>query len=78
MVSEQEIKNAVEKIAGDLRYYKPEMADIIPLLIGSIVRDCDPFDIWEKDPVVSQMINLGWKDRVIALAIQVSKTLGDK
>jgi hypothetical protein len=77
MITEQKIKETVEAIAGDLRYYKPEMLNLIPQLSNSNVRSCDPFEVWESDEIVKKMIDLGWKDRVIALAIDVSKRLVD-
>lgn len=40
---------------------------------GMAVRPCDPFDWWEKHPVVSQFLDL--RDREISAAIQVANSI---
>jgi hypothetical protein len=73
--SEEQIKSAFNTLSGD-RYWKPEMLELIPALVGQGLRSCDPWEHWAKFKPVQRMEALGWKDRVIALVIDAANSLG--
>ena len=72
--SESQIKEAFIK-AGCMRYWKPEMIELIPQLIGLKIRASDPWDWMSKFAPVQKMDELGWSDRAIGYCIGASKIL---
>lgn len=75
--SEDQIKSAFREVAGDFRYWKPEMVEIIPTLIGLPLTNHDSWEWWVRFEPIQKAEGLGWKDRVIALAIDTAKLLGE-
>lgn len=74
--SEEQIKNAFIKVGGCLqRYWRVEMLDIIPKLVGVEVRPSDPWDWMVQFAPVREMERLGWSDRLISYCIGASKLL---
>jgi hypothetical protein len=74
--TEAQIKEAFEAVGGCLkRYWKPEMTEIIPNLVGKGIVESS-WDWMIKFPEVQKMEQLGWKDRVIGYAIDAANLLG--
>lgn len=74
--SEEQIKQAFIKVGGCLqRYWKPEMVNLIPQLIGLEIRPSDPWDWMVQFAPIQEMERLGWSDRVINYCIGASKLL---
>jgi hypothetical protein len=63
-------KRTFVEVAGDERYWKEEMAFYIRELNCLDVRSCDP-----SHQVIVEMWDAGYKDRQIALCIDVSKEI---
>jgi hypothetical protein len=74
-VTEDEVKEAFVAIGGCLkRYWKSEMATIIPRLIGKNI----PISAWDwmvQFPEVQEMERLGWRDRHIKYCIEAADWL---
>jgi len=74
-VTEDEVKEAFVAIGGCLkRYWKPEMATIIPRLIGKNI----PISAWDwrvQFPEVQEVERLGWRDRYIKYCIEAADWL---
>lgn len=74
--SEEQIKNAFIKVGGCLqRYWRVEMLDMIPELVGLEVRPSDPWDWMVRFAPIQEMEKLGWSDRIICYCIGASKLL---
>lgn len=74
--SEEQIKNAFTKVGGCLqRYWKAQMLEIIPKLVGLEVRPSDPWDWMIQFAPIKEMEKLGWSDRLICYCIGASKLL---
>lgn len=74
--SEEQIKNAFIKVGGCLqRYWRVEMLDMIPKLVGVEVRPSDPWDWMIQFAPIKEMEKLGWSDRLICYCIGASKIL---
>lgn len=74
--SEEQIKNAFIKVGGCLqRYWRVEMLDMIPKLVGLEVRPSDPWDWMIQFAPIQEMEKLGWSDRLICYCIGASKIL---
>lgn len=74
--SEEQIKQAFVKVGGCLqRYWRTEMLEIIPKLVGVEVRPSDPWDWMVQFAPIKEMEKLGWSDRIICYCIGASKLL---
>lgn len=74
--SEEQIKQAFVKVGGCLqRYWRTEMLEIIPKLVGLEVRPSDPWDWMVQFTPIKEMEKLGWSDRLICYCIGASKIL---
>ena len=74
--SEEQIKNAFIKVGGCLqRYWKAEMLDMIPKLVGLEIRPSDPWNWMIQFAPIKEMEKLGWSDRTICYCIGASKLL---
>lgn len=74
--SEEQIKQSFVKVGGCLqRYWRVEMLEIIPKLVGVEVRPSDPWDWMVRFAPIQEMEKLGWSDRIICYCIGASKLL---
>lgn len=74
--SEEQIKQAFIKVGGCLqRYWRVEMVEMIPKLVGLEVRPSDPWDWMIQFAPIKEMEKLGWSDRLICYCIGASKIL---
>lgn len=73
--SEAQIREAFKKAAGDFRYWKPEMVEIIPALVGLPLTNHDSWEHWSKFEPIQKAEAFGWKDRAIALSIDAAAQL---
>ena len=62
----EQIRNAFMEAGGCLsRYWKPEMYELIPQLMGLKIRPSDPWDWMIQFEPIKMMEELGWRDRHI-------------
>ena len=72
----EQIRNAFVEAGGCLsRYWKPEMYELIPQLMGLKIRPSDPWDWMIQFEPIKMMEELGWRDRHIGYCIQAAKIL---
>jgi hypothetical protein len=72
---EESLKDIFVNLAGDDRYWNDELNEFIIALAEEYVWSKDPVEVWEKIPAIITMWERGYKDRVIALCIDVSKRI---
>ena len=72
----EQIRNAFVEAGGCLsRYWKPEMYEVIPRLVGLKIRPSDPWDWMIQFEPIKMMEELGWRDRHIGYCIQAARIL---
>lgn len=72
LFSESEIFEAIQHVGYGHREWKPEMAQLIPALVGIRQLKNGPWDWISQYIPVQKMENLGWRDRHINAAIEAA------